>query len=200
MEQGDQEAWANARNAAFLDKRILSIILAHLDPRSLIRLRAVGRFFFLSITQDVVMARVRLPMTTKWTRDKIWSDLMWFIALPPFDEPECDFPFFRFRGAEARLVQGALRAFRTESTATGRELVASIQPSVSWSSTYDVRFLISSARLVFQGCKCRNGYVYLLFGVSCLTLAHRKAPGCVHYLLVRLGIEHIQQGIVNVVM
>jgi hypothetical protein len=105
MEPWDWERYFGFRNDALTDRRVLSVILRHLDPRSLIRLRATGRFFFLSITQDVVLSRVQLPVIGKWTKDKIWSDLMWFIALPPFLEPECHFPFFRFRGAEARLVQ-----------------------------------------------------------------------------------------------
>ena len=157
MEPGVADPDYFYRNSVFTLETLLRKIAGYLDPRSLLQLPATGKFFWHFFEPRVILEFVRLPVTPKFSAERVFSQLLWFLSLPPFAEPESRFPFFRFRGGEARLVQGALRSLRTVSTPKGRELVASIQPSQNWNKAHDIHFRILPDKLAFQGCRCRNG-------------------------------------------
>ena len=134
-----------------------SDMCAHFDTSICFALRHTCRFFFSFFDPAFFLDRVRLPITDKMPKERLWSDLGWFLTLPPFEEDMRRFPFFRHRAAVARLISGALRMLHYERRDDGFYVVATIQPSVSWSDTHLVSLRRGHSGLEFTGCRCRNG-------------------------------------------
>jgi hypothetical protein len=146
------------RGLAFLFRQdVWPSVAKHLDLRSWWACRSTCRWLHSYFSVDRFFARVKLPVSPQWPRERVFTELAWFFALPGFTDRGERAPFFRHRAAMERMVQGALRKLHMERCADGDYLVATIQPSVQWSDTHTVRFLVEREGLVLQGCHCRNG-------------------------------------------
>ncbi len=141
----------------FLSLNAWEHLSALLDNRCWWYLRATSRGLRAFFSVDRFFGRVKLPVDDKWPRERLFKDFAWLFALPAFADDLSHVPFFRERGAMARLVQGALRGLSFERRSEGDFLVATIQPSQQWNDTHLVSFLCEREGLLFAGCRCRNG-------------------------------------------
>lgn len=141
---------------------VIGILLPYLDTQSTFALRLTCKNFFCSKLHASILAKSHIPLPEKWSAARCFQSIKWFLGIPPFYEAIGSFPFFRVCGAQARIVQGALRMLAMHKYTDGLFLVGTVQPSVTWSSKHEVFFKYAEGKLKFAWCSCRNGYVFCI--------------------------------------